>query len=249
MTAMRFGTILLCSLVSLSTLLTSCGRSGPAAGPVAPDMRVGAIFLDGGKVHVCTGSVLHSTGGNLVLTAAHCLPGGAQATFVPGFAVQVTPADLWRVDDVYLDPRWVAAKDPHADYAIARVSNQRYGSLEAPVGSALTLGTAPAPGTRVTVTGYPSGMGGSPISCQGVTAMTRSGYPSLACGGLVGGTSGAPWISGSTVTAVIGGLNGGGCRADMSYSSPFDEHIAQLLARAEAGGPGDRAPTDYNDHC
>jgi hypothetical protein len=251
MNAMRFGTLLLCSLVSLSTPLTSCSRfgDGPAAGWVAPDVRVGAIFLDGGKVHVCTGSVVHSTGGNLMLTAAHCLLGGAQATFVPGFSGHATPADLWRVDDVYLDPRWIVARDPHADYAIARVSNQHRGSLEAHVGSALTLGTAPAAGTRVTVTGYPSGTGGSPISCQGGTAMTPSGFPSLACDGLVGGTSGAPWVSGSTVTAVIGGPEGGGCQADMSYSSPFDEHTAQLLARAEAGGPGDSAPTDYDDHC
>jgi hypothetical protein len=248
MNAMRFGTLLLCSLVSLSTL-TACGRSGPAASRVAPDMRVGAIFLDGGNVHVCTGSVLHSTGGNLMLTAAHCLLSGGQATFVPGFSGHAAPADLWRVDDVFLDPRWIATKDPHADYAIARVSNQHHGSLEAHVGSALTLGTAPAPGTPVTVTGYPSGKGRSPISCQGGTGMTPSGYPSLACDGLVGGTSGAPWISGSTVTAVIGGLDGGGCHADMSYSSPFDEHIAQLLARAQAGGPGDRAPNDYDDHC
>jgi len=248
---MRFPTVLLCSLVSLTTLLASCGRSGddPAAAPAPPDMRVGAIFLDGGKVHVCTGSVLHSRSGNLMLTAGHCLLGGFQATFAPGFSGRAGPADLWHVDDVYLDPRWIAKKDPRADYAIARVSNQHGGSLEAPAGSGLTLGTTPAPGTRVTVTGYPAGAGGSPISCQATTAMTAGGFPSLACDGLVGGTSGAPWVSGTTVTAVIGGPEGGGCRADMSYSAPFDEHIAQLLTRAEAGGPGDKAPTDYDDGC
>ena len=43
-----------------------------------PDRRVGAIFLDGADEHVCTGSVLHSAGGNLVLTAAHCLAGASQ---------------------------------------------------------------------------------------------------------------------------------------------------------------------------
>ena len=40
----------------------------------------------------------------------------------------------------------------------------------------------------------------------------------------------APWISGSTVTGVIGGLHGGGCAENLSYSSPFDEHIAELFA-------------------
>jgi Trypsin-like peptidase domain len=247
---MRVPTVVLCSLVSLTTVL-ACDPSGEdaAAAPTQPDPRVGAIFPEGGNVHFCTGSVLHSRSGNLMLTAAHCLLGGSRAGFAPGFSGHAEPADLWQVDDVYLDPRWIANKDPRADYAIARVSNQHGGSLEAHAGAALTLGTTPVLGTRVTVTGYPIGAGGSPISCQATTAMTPGGFPSLACDGLVGGTSGAPWVSGTTVTAVIGGPEGGGCQADISYSAPFDEHIAQLLARAEAGGPGDKAPTGYDDGC
>ena len=65
----------------------------------------------------------------------------------------------------------------------------------------------------------------------------------------VDGTSGAPWISGSTVTGVIGGLHGGGCAENLSYSSPFDQHVGELLARAEAGGPGDTPPSAYDDEC
>ena len=38
------------------------------AGPVDPDRRVGAIFINDGPLHVCTGSVIHSAGGNLVMT-------------------------------------------------------------------------------------------------------------------------------------------------------------------------------------
>jgi hypothetical protein len=66
---------------------------------------------------------------------------------------------------------------------------------------------------------------------------------------LVGGTSGAPWVSGTTVTGLIGGLERGGCAENVSYSAPFDENIAALLARAEAGGPGDPVPTDLDDSC
>jgi Trypsin-like peptidase domain len=272
---MRIPMVLLCPVVGLATLLASCSRpavqasvtsvpgprtsgsvqhlsqpqQGTVAGPVDPDKRVGAIFLDGGTLHVCTGSVVHSAGGNLVLTAAHCLAGGTQITFVPGFAGDAAPTDLWTAADVYLDPRWIAAKDPHADYAIARVSSDHGGSVESHVGLALTLGTAPPPGSRVTVVGYPSGVGGSPIGCQASTAVTENGFPSLPCQGLVGGTSGAPWVSGTTVTGLIGGLEGGGCAENVSYSAPFDEHIAQLLARAEAGGPGDTVPNDVDDSC
>lgn len=275
METMRIPTVWLCPLLSLAMLQSSCGRPadhasitsvpgqrtnvpmqqlsqpqhGVAAGPVDPDPRVGAIFPDGGTLHVCTGSVVHSAGGNLVMTAAHCLAGASQITFVPGFAGDAVPTDLWTADAVYLDPRWTAGEDPHADYAIARVSSKAGGSVESHVGLALTLGTTPPPGSRVMVMGYPAGVGGSPIGCQASTAVTESGFPSLACEGLVGGTSGAPWVSGTTVTGLIGGLERGGCAESVSYSAPFDEHIAQLLARAEAGGPGDTVPNDVDDAC
>lgn len=273
---MRVPMLLLCPMVGLATLLASCGRpvlhvsgstttpasktsssvqrlsqpgTGAVAAPVDPDRRVGAIYLDGSTQHVCTGSVLHSKAGNLVLTAAHCLAGAAQITFAPGLSGDGPPPDLWTADNVYLDPRWVSSKDPHADYAIARVINDHAGSVESQAGLALTLGTTPSPGSHVSVVGYPSGVGGSPIGCQGSTALTDGGFPSLVCQGLVGGTSGAPWVSGTAVTGLIGGLERGGCAENVSYSAPFDDHIAQLLARAEAGGPGDPVPVDLDDTC
>ena len=244
------------SIPSMSPPLTSAAvhqlsqpQRNAVAGPMDPDRRVGAIFLNGGTLHACTGSVVHSAGGNLVMTAAHCLTGASQITFVPGFAGDATPTNVWTADAVYLDPRWTASKDPHADYAIARVSGQGGGSVESHVGLALTLGTAPPPGSHVTVMGYPFGVGGSPIACQASTAVTATGYPSFACEGLVGGTSGGPWVRGTTMTGLIGGLEGGGCAENVSYSSPFDEHVTQLLARAEAGGPGDTVPNDAADFC
>jgi hypothetical protein len=256
------------SIVALASFLVACGHRPPpapptsephrpvvtaasqvVAAPVHPDPRVGAIFLGGGNLHACTGSVLHSAAGNLVLTAAHCLAGGGPATFIPGFAGSAAPSDVWTFDVLYLDPRWVANKDPRADYVIARVSRADGGSLEAQVGSALSLGSAPAKGSQVNVVAYAAGVGGMPIGCQASTEISDSGYPELPCSGLVDGTSGAPWISGSTVTGVIGGLQNGGCAENLSYSPPFDQHITDLLARAEAGGPGDVPPVAFGDEC
>lgn len=234
------------------------GAGNPAqqlgeAGHVFPDSRVGAVFRgalqDGANVHVCTGSVLHSRGGDLVLTAAHCLLGDAETTFVPGLVGEPATADAWTVSQVYFDRRWIVDRDPRADYAIARVSGTAGQTVENRVAAALSLGIAPAAGTRVSVTGYPAGVGGEPIGCQGSTGVTDSGFPSLSCAGLVGGTSGAPWVTGSTVVGVIGGLDGGGCTENISYSAPFDHHTAELLARAESGGPGDTAPDDFEDSC
>ncbi|HZC89446.1 MAG TPA: trypsin-like peptidase domain-containing protein [Mycobacterium sp.] len=265
---MRILAATLGATVGLTMVLAGCGhqaRSAPVtstsqqavvdaanrvnAAPVEPDPRVGAVFLAGSDLHACTGSVLHSRAGDLMLTAAHCLGGGNGATFVPGFTRTAAPDELWTVDAIYLDPRWIANKDPLADYAIARVSRPDGGSIEGQVGSALALGAAPARGSRVGVVAYPSGVGGMPIGCQASTGLSDSGYPELPCAGLVDGTSGAPWISGSTVTGVIGGLHGGGCAENLSYSSPFDQHITELLARAEAGGPGDGPPGAYDDEC
>jgi hypothetical protein len=259
---------ILVAAVGLALVLVGCGhqaQSAPVtskpdqavagvlnrviAAPVDPDPRVGVFFLSGSDLHACTGSVLHSAAGNLVLTAAHCLSTGAPARFVPGFARKAAPEDMWTVDAIYLDPRWLANRDPQADYAIAQVSGPSGGSVEALVGSALSLGAAPARGSRVTVIAYPAGVGGLPIGCQTGTGLSDGGYPELPCAGLVDGTSGAPWISGSTVTGVIGGLHGGGCAQNLSYSSPFDVHVTDLLARAEAGGPGDTPPSSFDDKC
>src|ERR1700728_4092022 len=239
--------------VGMAMVLVACGHQAQSAPPtskleravtdttnqvsaasVDPDPRVGAVFLSSSDLHACTGSVLHSAAGNLVLTAAHCLSAGGPVRFVPGFASKAAPDDMWSVDALFLDPRWLANKDPLADYAIARVSRPAGGSVEALAGSALTRGTAPARDPQVTVVAHPAGVGGLPIGCNANTGLSDDGYPKLQCAGLVDGTSGAPWISGSTVTGVIGGLHGGGCAAALSYSAPFDQRIAQLFARAEA---------------
>ena len=130
------------------------------------------------------------------------------------------------------------------------MSRDTGGSVEAQAGGGLRLGPAPKPGTVVTVTGYGMGVGGGPIGCRTATAAPAKGFPALDCAELVDGLSGAPWIDGSTVTGVIGGLNGGGCADEsVSYSPPFDDAIKRLLARAEAGGPADDAPTVFDDDC
>src|ERR1700687_5801173 len=111
-----------------------------SAQPVAPDPRVGTVFLGGDSLHVCTGGVLDSPGGNLIITAAHCMADGVDAAFVSGFNNDAAPEDVWHVDAVYLDPRWMASQDPLADFAIARVSRQSGGTVQAQAGG------GPAPG-------------------------------------------------------------------------------------------------------
>ncbi|MFY9921482.1 MAG: trypsin-like peptidase domain-containing protein [Mycobacterium sp.] len=251
-------------VVGLLALTAGCGRAEPpqiqatsqvptpakmSAAPVPPDARVGALFLGAGDLHTCTAGVLDSKDGDLILTAAHCVAEGIDTTFVAGFAGAADPAAIWRVDTIYLDPRWVKNQDPLADFAILRVSRDGSGTVEAEAGGGLAIGTAPKPGTVVNVTGYGLGVGGGPIGCKAETELAPGGFPSLPCGGLIDGTSGAPWTTGLTVTGLTGGLDGGGCDENVSYSAPFDTGVVQLLARAEAGGSGDTAPEVFDDDC
>jgi hypothetical protein len=219
------------------------------AAPAAPDQRVGAIFLGGQSLHTCTASVLHSTTADLILTAAHCVASGVDASFVPGFVESAAPQDFWHVDAVYLDPRWVANQDPLADFAVARVSRADGASIESAVGEGLTIGSSPPVGTDLAVTGYALGVGGAPVGCTARVAALERGYPSIRCAGLVDGTSGSPWLSGATVVGITGGLEGGGCEENVSYTPPFGDAVKLVLARAEAGGPADDAPSVFEDDC
>jgi hypothetical protein len=225
-------------------------QAPPTAQPVPPDPRVGAVFLGASTLHTCTGGVLDTAAGDLIITAAHCLAAGTDTTFVAGLKDSAAPEDIWHVDAVYLDPRWVQNQDTMADFAIARVSRDAGGSVEAQAGGGLKVAAAPKPGTVISVSGYGMGVGGGPVGCRTPTVPDTKGFPAVDCAELVDGLSGAPWIDGSSVVGVIGGLNGGGCANEsISYSPPFGDAVKQLLVRAEASGPGDPAPTAFDDQC
>src|SRR5262249_25169583 len=139
---------------------TVAPKTPPTAAPVPPDPRVGAVFLGGGSLHTCSGGVLDSAGGDLIVTAAHCVAPGVDAPFLARFQDTPPPEGVWHIDAVYLDQRWVQNQDPLADFAIARVTRDTGGSVEAHAGGGLKLGPAPKPGTIITVTGYGMGVGG-----------------------------------------------------------------------------------------
>jgi hypothetical protein len=222
---------------------TACGQpfrhSRRSFGEPRPE--VGVIFLGGFDLHTCTGSVVHSSSGDLILTAAHCMAQQFKAVFVPGFAHTAAPTNVWHIDAVCGSRSEIR----RSITPLHESAGPTGGSIEAAVGSALTLGTAPGPGSKIGVIGYPAQVGGTPIGCQNSTGMNPLGFPSFWCKGLVDGTSGSPWISGSTVTGVTGGLQRGGCTQWVSYLAPFNARTAALLARAETGGRGEAAPLAF----
>jgi V8-like Glu-specific endopeptidase len=236
-------------------LLTSCAWSTlaqtarPARRSVHP---IGVLFHVGKTSHGCTGSVVHSPGHNLVLTAAHCVGGdGTDIRFAPAYHDGASPYGRWRVTHAYFDATWISRHDWRHDYAILTVASRRWHgelrNIEDVVG-ANSLGTAPVAGQRVTVTGYVAGSDDKPVTCDARVYYTR-GYPSFDCDGYRAGTSGSPWVASGRIYGVIGGLHHGGCFADTSYSSPFSADTLRLWRRARAGVPGDLAPEPESSDC
>jgi hypothetical protein len=245
------------------TAALAAALAGPApaqATTPTPDARIGALFFPSvlgllptlSGPHYCSASVVHSAAHDLIATAAHCVYGtGAGIEFVPGFDNGAMPHGSWDVRAAYVDAAWKKSNDPKHDIAFLRLYPHQVAgktvNIEDVVG-AFTLGTAPLPGQLVHVTGYPAGSGGGPVSCA-TTSYDTAGYPTIACPGFVNGTSGGPWVRGSTLVGDIGGLHEGGCTPQISYSAPFDPNTAALLARASAGGPADFTLPPLSDGC
>lgn len=237
------------------------GASPTSTATATADERVGAVYFPSalglnallGLPHICSASVVHSTGHNLIATAAHCVYGnGLGYQFVPGYDKGAHPAGIWTVTGVYVDAAWKKGNDPRDDIAFLRVAPQRRNGSEVnieAVTGAFQLGTAPAPGTPVTVTGYKLGTDDAPLVCHSPTTGT-DGYPTVACAGFVAGTSGGPWVApGDRLVGVIGGLHEGGCTPLINYSAPFGASTATLLLRAEANGPADSVLPPLSDGC
>jgi V8-like Glu-specific endopeptidase len=216
------------------------------------------LFLPGAYpvAHTCTASVIRSTSRNVIMTAAHCVQGtGAGYVFAPGYHDGKTPYGVWTVTAAYGSPRWINHHDTQRDWAFLRVANKtRNGTIihRQDVVGGNRLGTAAKSKELVRVPAYPAGGEIDPITCQ-APVYFHDGFPAFNCGGYVGGTSGAPWLTGHgrirTVVAVIGGLHQGGCKASTSYAALLGSPARTALKRAEHHRGADTFPTPPGDGC
>ena len=196
--------------------------------------------------------MLSSPTQNLLITAAHCLSGTGQGiTFVPGSVNGSSPYGRWTVTAAYVDPGWLHGQNPLRDVAILRVApDQIFGAwLQVQqVTGGNRLITTPAAIGQIQVPAYAAGVGGRPFDCL-ATAYRTGSYTAFNCDGYVAGTSGAPFIQGSSVLGVIGGLHQGGCFSYTSYSAPFDATTIATFNRAVSGAAGDNLPAAGSDGC
>ncbi|HET9080838.1 MAG TPA: trypsin-like serine protease [Trebonia sp.] len=214
-----------------------------AFGGVAP---VGALFTmsaDGLGTHFCTASVVHSTHGDLAITAAHCMTGiQGQVVFVPGYANGKEPYGVWQVSAVYTDQAWQSSQDPDDDIAFLRLSDGPAGAPVEHVTGAELLGAGLQAPAVVQVIGYPD-VADQPITCTNWATSFSPTQLEFDCGSYTDGVSGGPFLADvsagngqGTVVGVIGGYEQGGDTPEVSYASAFGPATAALYQTAEAGG-------------
>ncbi|MGW1958342.1 trypsin-like peptidase domain-containing protein [Streptomyces sp. NPDC001920] len=232
--------LLVCTPASAAAGDTGGGPFGVSTLTVATarSARVGALFAGGRRDrllggHFCTASVVHSPHHSLVVTAAHCLDGRTGAlVFVPGYRGGRAPYGVWSVRRWFLPRRWTEGRDEDSDVAFAVLGERDGKGVEDVVGGNRFVTGAATGAEAVTVTGYPDARE-APVSCADRPSPRGRTQQRLACPGFSGGTSGSPWVDGGgRVVGVLGGHQGGGSTADVSYSVVLGAEAAALYRRA-----------------
>ena len=238
----------------LAAVLAAIGI-GIAVGPSAGSVRtrsarygqastVGALFTltsDGQLgTHFCTASVVDSPDGDLVITAGHCMNGrtASEVAFVPGYSRGREPFGVWTVSRIIEDQAWLSSADPDHDFAFLVVHRAGAGGDVQKLTGGEAIGIDVPAGQTVTVAGYPDSQDRM-ISCDNTaTAFSPTQYQ-FDCGGFTGGTSGSPLLAddgtpggGDTVIGVIGGYQGGGDTASVSYAAKFSSSLSALYKTA-----------------
>jgi V8-like Glu-specific endopeptidase len=205
---------------------------------------VGALFFTTGKKsHFCTASVVDSSHGDIVLTAAHCVYGGSYATdiaYVPQWHDGVSPHGVWTVTSITVAKGWISAQDPNLDFAFLTVAPQKKGGAPVQrVTGGLRLGVNDGFNHKIYVIGY-NDTDSKPIGCSTTSTKFEPTQMRFYCNSYQDGTSGGPWIldfNRVTGTGIvfgdIGGYEQGGDYPYLSYSPYYSSSILHLFQQAE----------------
>ena len=229
---------------STAVALNPYGLGSSGTAPLtAANARIGALFSSSNisNGHYCSASVVDSPGGDVIVTAAHCLSSDSdgKAVFVPGYRAGQTPYGVWTVADVVESSNWTAQGDPDYDVAFALLDPVKGKEIESVVGGN-ELGIDLSPAQQITLTGYPQSSD-LPLTCSNHIGLFSSTQLSITCANYTSGTSGSPWVvpgklgrthDEGTVMGVIGGFEQGGYTPDVSYSVYFGDAIGTLYQQA-----------------
>jgi V8-like Glu-specific endopeptidase len=207
---------------------------------------IGALFsVSHGRLgaHFCTASVVDSPGGDLLVTAAHCVQGypdsaPAGLVFVPDYDQGTTPYGLWPVSHVFVDQAWASSADPDDDVAFLTVAQAQSGTSIESMTGAEELGVGMPASGALTVIGYP-GSQNQPITCKNRITPFSPRQMQFDCRGFTNGTSGSPFLTDvdpatgdGIVVGVIGGYQQGGDTPDISYAATLGASVQALYDQA-----------------
>ncbi|HTJ68882.1 MAG TPA: trypsin-like peptidase domain-containing protein [Actinospica sp.] len=216
--------------------------------------QVGALFgspdyTGASAAHFCTGTVIDSPAGDLVLTAAHCVYDAstgtythASITFAPGYdnGLNTHLGGAWTVTSIDVPDGYKTSGNTEDDYALLVIAPQ-YGLNIEQVTGGLRVAATHLP-EQVAVVGYNDlvydAAGNEPIICSTKAFEETDGgepWSRFDCPNYQDGTSGGPWITrGGEVVGVIGGYEQGGDSPDWSYSAIFDRNTLAFVHSAGA---------------
>ncbi|MFD3542656.1 trypsin-like serine peptidase [Streptomyces sp. NPDC058662] len=211
------------------------------ARPAPAEPATGALFspgVDADSDHHCSGVVVHSAGGDLMATAAHCVYRAGFRTnlaFVPGYREGVAPYGVWVPTRIDVDPRWIEDQDPDHDIAFVRLRRPGYpGQRLEDVTGAATIAFRPELPRPARVVGYPNAAE-EPVDCRSTARAAGPTQLRLDCADVPNGSSGGPVLTdGRTLIGVVGGRDGGGDE-QTSYSVYFGDDVRALYERAAKG--------------
>ncbi|MBX6391438.1 MAG: signal peptide-containing protein, partial [Frankia sp.] len=188
----------------------SAGRVALAGGEVTPYRDGGLISRVSGALFAtiagidfsCSAAVVDSPGGDLLVTAGHCLhEHGEFATnviFIPGYQNGAAPYGVWRARRMTVTASWAREQDFDQDAGFVAVGADGGRRLADVVGGSLDIAFGPRLDPQV-VFGYPKLPpfdGTTLMSCGGVPFPDPHGGPSigLRCP-MTAGASGGPWLA------------------------------------------------------
>ncbi|MFD9729039.1 trypsin-like serine peptidase [Streptomyces sp. NPDC059072] len=208
------------------------------ARPTEAEPAIGALFSPGRDAdpdHHCSAAAVRSPGGDLIVTAAHCVYTRGFRTnlaFAPGYRDGVAPYGIWVPTRIDVDPRWIDDQDPDHDVAFIRLRRPGYpGQRLEDVTGAETIAFRTELPVPARVVGYPNDTE-EPLDCRNTAVAAGPTQLRLDCADVPNGTSGGPILTdGSTLIGVVGGRDGGGDE-ETSYSIRFGDGVRSLYERA-----------------
>ncbi|WP_007511483.1 trypsin-like serine peptidase [Pseudofrankia saprophytica] len=179
----------------------------------------GALFSTiAGTDYACSGTVVDSTGGDLVLTAGHCLhEGGARGgfatnvIFIPGYANGASPYGVWHARQLTVTNGWGYQQNFSEDVGFLALRPLGGRTVQAVIGGAFPIGfgTGRQPQTVLGYPKLPPYDGTTLMYCSATPTADPNGGTSLGvpCA-MTAGASGGAWFTGfagggGTVDSVV----------------------------------------------